>query len=168
MSFNSLDISATGLYAQRLKMDAVSSNIANVNTTRDENGEVNPYVRKQVVFSAMYDEARKGPVLPSQNAFPQYDPSSGSMTMKGYVSFDSPLVSDGVNVAEIADDKNPYKTVYDPSHPDADEDGFVKMPNVNIVNEMVDMMVASRAYEANIASIEAAKSMINNALKIGG
>ena len=61
----------------------------------------------------------------------------------------------------------PYKTVYDPSHPDADENGFVKMPNVNVVNEMVDMMMASRAYEANIASIEAAKSMINNALRIG-
>jgi len=167
MSFNSLDISATGLYAQRLQMDAISSNIANVNTTRDENGNVNPYVRKQVTFSAMYNEARKGPVMPSQYASPQYDSATGTMTMKGYVSFDSPLISDGVSVSEITDDKNPYKTVYDPSHPDADEDGFVKMPNVNVVNEMVDMMVASRAYEANIASIEAAKSMINNALKIG-
>ena len=167
MSFNSLDISATGLYAQRLKMDAISSNIANVNTTRDENGNINPYVRKEVVFSAMYDEARKGPVLPSQNASPQYDPTTGGITMQGYVSFDSPLVSDGVSVTEIADDKMPYKTVYDPSHPDADENGFVKMPNVNVVNEMVDMMIASRAYEANIASIEAAKSMINNALRIG-
>ncbi len=167
MSFNSLDISATGLYAQRLQMDAISSNIANVNTTRDENGNINPYVRKSVTFSAIYNEARKGPVLPSQIASPQYNSATGDITMQGYISFDSPLISDGVSVVEIADDKTPYKTVYDPSHPDADQDGFVKMPNVNVVNEMVDMMVASRAYEANIASIEAAKSMINNALKIG-
>jgi len=167
MSFNSLDIGATGLYAQRMQMDAISSNIANVNTTRDENGNVKPYVRKSVTFSAMYNQARRGPVLPSQSALPKYDPSTGSMTMQGYVSFDSPLISDGVTVSEIADDKNPFKMVYDPSHPDADADGFVKMPNVNVVNEMVDMMMASRAYEANVASIEAAKSMITNAMKIG-
>ena len=167
MSFNSLDISATGLYAQRLQMDAISSNIANVNTTRDENGNVNPYKRKIVTFSAMYDEAKKGPVLPSQTAAPQYDSATGSMVMKGYVSFDSPLISDGVNVSEITDDNAPFRSVYDPSHPDADKDGFVKLPNVNVVNEMVDMMVASRAYEANVASIEAAKSMISHAIKIG-
>jgi len=167
MSFNSLDVSATGLYAQRLQMDAISSNIANVNTTRDENGKVNPYKRKTLTFSALYNQARKGPVLPSQTASPQYDSATGSMVMKGYVSFDSPLISDGVNVTEITDDKTPFKTVYDPSHPDADKDGFVKMPNINVVTEMVDMMMASRAYEANVASIEAAKSMISHALKIG-
>ncbi len=167
MSFNSLDISATGLYAQRLQMDAISSNIANVNTTRDENGEINPYKRKSITFAAMYNEAKKGPVLPTQTATPQYDSQTGTMVMKGYVSFDSPLISDGVKVTEIEEDKNSYKTVYDPSHPDADADGFVKMPNINVVTEMVDMMMASRAYEANVASIEAAKTMINNALKIG-
>ena len=168
MSFNSFDISASGLYAQRMQMDAISSNIANVNTTRDENGNINPYKRKVVTFSAVYDEARKGPVLPSQNAYPAYDSTTGGMTMKGYVSYDSPLIAEGVQVSEIAEDNdNPYRLVYDPSHPDADEDGFVKMPNVNVVTEMVDMMMASRAYEANVASVEAAKSMINNALKIG-
>ena len=167
MSFNSLDISATGLYAQRLQMDAISSNIANINTTRDENGNINPYKRKVVTFSSLYNEAKKGPVMPSQSVSPQYDYSTGGMVMKGYVSFDSPMISDGVSVSEISDDKNPYKTVYDPSHPDADENGFVKLPNVNVVNEMVDMMMASRAYEANVSSIEAAKSMITNAMKIG-
>ena len=166
MSFNSLDISATGLYAQRLQMDAISSNIANVNTTRDENGNVNPYVRKQVTFSAMYNEARKGPVMPSQYASPQYDSATGTMTMKGYVSFDSPLISDGVSVSEITDDKNPYKTVYDPSHPDADEEGYVDLPNVNIVEEMVDMIAASRAYEANATVAENVKSMMQSAMNI--
>jgi flagellar basal-body rod protein FlgC len=89
------------------------------------------------------------------------------MVLKGRVSYDSPLISNGVEVAEITEDNN-FKVVYDPSHPDANEDGFVKMPNINIVTEMVDMMMASRAYEANVASIEAAKSMISSALKIGG
>jgi len=167
MSFNSLDISASGLYAQRLQMDAISSNIANVNTTRDENGEVNPYRRKVVTFSAMYDQAKRGPVLPSQSASPQYDATTGSMVMKGHVTFDSPLISDGVNVSEIQEDNAPFKQIYDPSHPDADKDGFVKLPNINIVTEMVDMMMASRAYEANVASVEAAKSMISHAMKIG-
>lgn len=166
MSFNSLDISATGLYAQRLKMDAISSNIANINTTRRPDGSIGPYVRKQAVFSAIYDQARQGPVLPSQDLSPEYDSMSGSIKLKGSVSFDSPLVAQGVTVSQIEDDKNPFKTVYDPSHPDADKDGFVKVPNINIVNEMVDMMVANRAYEANVASIDASKSMINNALKI--
>ena len=168
MSFNSFDISASGLYAQRLQMDAISSNIANVNTTRDENGNVNPYKRRVVTFSAVYDEARKGPVLPSQNISPAYDSVNGTMTMKGYVSYDSPLISSGVEVSEIAEDQNSApRMVYDPSHPDADKDGFVKMPNINVVTEMVDMMMASRAYEANVASVEAAKSMISHAMKIG-
>ncbi|MDD3593702.1 MAG: flagellar basal body rod protein FlgC [Candidatus Gastranaerophilales bacterium] len=166
MSFNSLDISATGLYAQRLKMDAISSNIANINTTRKPDGSLGPYVKKNVVFSAIYDQARQGPLLPSQDLSPGYDSMSGSIKLKGSVSFDSPLVAQGVTVSQIEDDKQPFKTVYDPSHPDANEDGFVQVPNINIVNEMVDMMVANRAYEANIASIEASKSMINNALKI--
>ena len=77
------------------------------------------------------------------------------------------LVTGGVQVEQIYEREDGVKTIYDPSHPDADEDGFVKMPNVNVVNEMVDMMMASRAYEANVASVEAAKSMISHAMKIG-
>ncbi len=167
MSFDALDIGASGMFAQRLKMDTISSNIANVNTTRNQNGEIEPYAKKNVVFSAVYDETRKGPVLPSQSLQPGYDSTAGEMVLKGRVSYDSPLISNGVEVAEITEDNN-FKVVYDPSHPDANEDGFVKMPNINIVTEMVDMMMASRAYEANVASIEAAKSMISSALKIGG
>lgn len=166
MSFDSMDISASGLYAQRLKMDAVASNIANVNTTRGPDGSPQPYVRKQVAFSAIYDKALSGGSLPSRSHDLQYNSTTGQMSLKGNVSFDSPMVARGVEVSEISDDKDPYKMVYNPSHPDSDKDGFVKMPNINVVSEMVDMISASRCYEANISSIEAAKSMINAALKI--
>ena len=168
MSFDALDIGASGMFAQRLKMDPISSNIANVNPTRNQNGEIQPYARKNVVFSAIYDESRKGPVMPSQSIQPGYDSAAGEMVLKGRVSYDSPLISSGVEVAEITEDTDNFKVVYDPSHPDANQDGFVKMPNINIVTEMVDMMMASRAYEANVASIEAARGMIASALKIGG
>lgn len=166
MSFSSFDISASGLHAQRLRMDAISSNIANVNTTRDENGNKVPYVKKDVVFKAVYANAANGPAFPFGGVSPAYNNETNSMGLKGRISFDSRNVSSGVEVEQIADEKDPYKMVYDPGHPDADADGFVKMPNINAVTEMVNLMEASRAYEANITSAEAAKSMIRSALKI--
>ena len=173
MGFDSFDISASGLYAQRLRMDTISSNIANINTTRDENGNPSPYVRRQVVFSALYNEALNNQEAKNQDgkqenteAAAQTDYSGGQADLKGGVSADSPAIAHGVSVFQIAQDKNPYKTVYDPSHPDADQNGFVKKPNINIVTEMVDMMSASRAYEANVSSVEAAKGMISTALRI--
>ena len=147
-------------------MDTISINIANVNTTRDENGNVNPYIKKNVVFKAGYDKATSGPDFPFGGVHPEYNKETESMGLKGRISFDSRNVSNGVEVQQIEEDKEPYKMIYDPSHPDADEEGYVKMPNINAVTEMVNLMVESRAYETNVTAAEAAKSMIRSALQI--
>lgn len=130
--FNALKISSSGLTAERLRMDTISSNIANVNTTRGEDGK--PYVRKIAVFREILD-----------------DKTSGA----------------GVKAEKIVDDPSPLRKEYDPSHPDADEEGYVTLPNVNILNEMADMISASRSYEANIDTLNANKSMFMKALEIG-
>ena len=169
MSFNIFDIAGSGMTAQRVKMDTIASNIANIHTTRNPDGSKGVYVKKDVSFRTIYEETvnRGYSNFQSNNPDAQFDPKTGNLLINANVALNNGLVTGGVQVEQIYERADGIKTVYDPSHPDADEDGFVKMPNVNVVNEMVDMMVASRAYEANIASIEAAKSMINNALKIG-
>ncbi|ERK31595.1 MULTISPECIES: flagellar basal body rod protein FlgC [Clostridium] len=130
--FNALKISSSGLTAERLRMDTISSNIANVNTTRGEDGK--PYVRKIAVFKEILDNKTGGA---------------------------------GVKAEKIVDDPSPLRKEYDPSHPDADEEGYVTLPNVNILNEMADMISASRSYEANIDTLNANKSMFMKALEIG-
>lgn len=132
-SFSSMDISASGLYAQRVRMDAIANNIANANTTRTAEG--GPYKKHEVVFKTHMSDLD----------------SSGS----------------GVDVDGVIEDQTPPKMVYDPANPDADKQGMVAMPNVNIVEEMVDMMSATRAYEANVQAVNAAKSMATKALDIG-
>lgn len=141
--FSGMDISATGMTAQRTRLDIISENIANVNTTRDADGNV--YKRKSVIFEE-----------------------------KGYPSFRETLlgtrgyVGKGVKISEfIEDDETECRMVYDPSHPDADENGYVLYPNVNTVTEMTDMIDASRAYEANVTAFNAAKNMQMKALEIG-
>ena len=140
-AFNTLRISASGLSAERLAMDTISSNIANVNTTRGANGQ--PYKRKIAVFQENLDKE-----MNKQTG--QYE--------------DEPL---GVKAVGIQEDNSPSRKVYDPSNPDADAQGYVSMPNVNILNEMADMMVATRAYEANVTAVNAEKSMFSKALEIG-
>jgi len=142
--FSSMEISASGLTAQRLRMDVISNNIANVNTTRTEEG--GPYRRQRVVF-----QERKRDITFRDLLEGSYLKQMGA----------------GVRVVAIEEDPSPFKLVYDPSHPDADDNGYVRMPNVNIVTEMVDMISATRSYEANVTAINAAKSMINKALEIG-
>ena len=138
-----MNISASGMSAQRLRLDIISQNIANVNTTRDENGNV--YRRKTVVF-AEKDMSSFGNIL-------QY--TAGT-------------TGDGVKVTQIVEDtKSELRKVYDPSHPDADEDGYVSYPNVNTVQEMTDMIDASRAYEANVTAFNATKSMALKGLEVG-
>lgn len=166
MSFDVFDISASGLYSQRLKMDTVASNIANLNTTRNEKGEAIPYVKKNVVFQTTYKEALERPELPSGGYRPGMSSAGNNMLLKGGVTYDNGKPVNGVTVEQISESKDPYKMVYEPGHPDADENGFVKMPNINAVTEMMDMMTAARAYESNITSIESAKSMIRSAMKI--
>ena len=130
--FNTLRVSASGLSAERLRMDTISSNIANVQTTRGEDGEA--YKRKIAVFQENLDK---------------------EMGLRG------------VKAVAIVEDETPLQEVYDPSHPDADENGYVTMPNVNILTEMADMIAASRSYEANTGTLNASKTMFMKALEIG-
>lgn len=138
-----MNISASGMTAQRLRLDIISQNIANVNTTRDENGNV--YRRKTVVFS-------EKDVTPFSDVLMKTAGTAG----------------DGVKVTQIAEDTaSEMRKVYDPSHPDADEDGYVTYPNVNVVQEMTDMIDASRSYEANVTAFNATKSMAMKGLEVG-
>lgn len=141
---DSIDIGASALTAQRLRMDIISQNIANINTTRTDKGT--PYRRKLVVFE------ERSPSAP----FSAYLSESGKK-----------IIGKGVRAARIAEDESPFRKTYDPGHPDADENGYVLMPNVDIVAEMVDMISATRAYEANVTSINAAKDMAMKTLQIG-
>lgn len=140
---NSLDICGSGLTAQKMRIDVLAQNIVNIDTTRTPEGE--PYRRKMVVFQSMNGE----------NFETQLSRAQGERN------------TPGVQVVEIVEDTRALKPVYDPSHPDADEQGYVMMPNVDKIKEMSDMMAASRAYEANITMINAVKLMANKALEIG-
>jgi len=140
-AFNTLRISASGLSAERLRMDTISSNIANVNTTRGTNGQ--PYRRKVAVFQ--------------ENLNRELNKKTGKYE-------NTPI---GVKAVGIEEDNSDFRRVYDPSNPDADAEGYVLMPNVNVLNEMADMMVATRAYEANVNAINSEKSMFSKALEIG-
>lgn len=134
--FSSFEISASGIYAQRVRLDVIANNVANAETTRTPEG--GPYRRQSVVFRAVYDDVVGNRVVPT-----------------------------GVKVEGVAEDPTDYRVVYDPGHPDADANGYVRMPNVNVVEEMVDMISATRAYEANITALNATKSMIAAAVEIG-
>ena len=130
--FNGMRISASGLSAERLRIDVISSNVANVKTTRTENGGA--YVRKIASFQENYDEK---------------------------------LGMLGVKAVSIEEDKSPLRIEYDPTHADANEDGYVEYPNVDLLIEMSDLISASRAYESNIDTLNAQKDMISKALEIG-
>lgn len=141
--FSSMDISASALTAERTRMNLISGNLANANTTRTADG--GPYKRKDAVFSTQ---------RPS--------PSFGSTLSRIGAAAPS-----GVEVAQVVEDTSPPRLQYDPSHPDADAKGYVAMPNVNVMEEMADMIVATRAYEANITAAQAAKSMALKTLELG-
>ena len=145
--FTAFDISASGLTAQRYRMDIISENVANANTTRTQNGD--PYVRKVVYFE------EKG--------------VRGSDTFSHVLnSVSKNYAGKGVKVGRVLEDsKTPQNMVYDPSHPDADENGYVMYPNVNIITEMTNLIDASRSYEANATAFEAAKAMTQQGLSIG-
>ncbi|MCD6103958.1 MAG: flagellar basal body rod protein FlgC [Thermotogaceae bacterium] len=132
--FLTMTVSATGMTAQRLRLDVIASNIANSETTRTPEGT--PYRRRISVFS-------------------EYLLKSGETR------------SSGVKVSRIAEDTSPFRVVYDPSHPDADENGYVQLPNVNVLREMIDLINAQRSYDANVSAFNTVKAMINSALQIG-
>lgn len=146
--FGSIDAAASGLTAERLRMDVISNNIANVNSTRTVEG--GPFKRKYVIFQ---------PRETQKDSF-----SSFLSSAMGIADKNKP--GDGVRAIGIGTDDTQGKLVFDPGHPDANADGYVELPNVDIVNEMVDMITASRAYEANVTTINAAKSMAQQALSI--
>lgn len=157
------DITASALTAGRLRLDTISSNLANVNTTRNQDGTRGAYHRKNIVFAPVFEEAKAsvsgmGGGLKSDSNGKAFLEAGLNQTIQGGV---------GVQVLEIAEDnKTPLRMVYDPSHPDANEKGFVEMPNINTVTEMVDMISASRAYEASITAFQAAKSMNESTLQM--
>ena len=168
MSFNIFDIAGSGMTAQRAKMDTIASNIANVHTTRNPDGSKGVYVKKDVAFRTIYEDyVNKGfSNFQSNNPDAQFDPRTGNLLINANVALNQGLVTGGVQVEQIYEREDGIKTVYDPSHPDADEDGYVDLPNVNIVEEMVDMIAASRAYEANATVAENVKSMMQSAMNI--
>lgn len=141
--FTSIDIASSGLTAERVRMDVISENVANANTTRTESGEA---------------FRRKFPVFMAREEHPNPFRRDGAWPSEGR----------GVKVVGIARDPSPFRRVHDPSHPDADAQGYVSLPNVNMVTEMVNLITASRAYEANSTVVNAAKGMIMKALEIGG
>ncbi len=148
--FSSINVAASGLSAQRLRLDVISNNIANADTTRTPEG--GPFRRSRVIFRPRVQQPYwRSPFLPK--------------------NIDNG-VGQGVRVVEVAEDTDAKpRLVYDPTHPDAiktgPQEGYVEMPNVNIVEEMVDMISASRSYEANVAVVNGAKSMFQGALAIG-
>ena len=134
----SLNISASGLYAQRRRMDVIASNLANIETTHTQRG--GPYRRKMVVMS--------------------------TKPIQGFNEILA-LQAEGVRISDIVEDRTPFRRVFSPGHPDADEDGYLFKPNVDLVVEITNMLMATRAFEANIAAIKSTKQMALKALEIG-
>lgn len=142
--FDAIGSSASGMQAERVRMDVVSENLANAETTKAADGQ--PYRRKEVVFQ---EAGAQGTSFASILA----GASAGAPTH-------------GVKVAGIVEDSSPLKRIYDPGHPDADKDGYVTMPNVNTVTEMTDLISSSRSYEANVTAMQTAKTMFSKTLDL--
>lgn len=147
--FTQFNVAASGMTAQRIRTDVISQNIANVNTTRTSDGT--PYLRKRVVFTEKGNTATSFAQVFNQTRFGR-----------------AGVAGNGVKVTSIEEDtESGMSLVYDPSHPDADENGYVTYPNVNVVQEMTDLIDATRSYEANVTAFNAGKSMALKGLEIG-
>ncbi|NPA60283.1 MAG: flagellar basal body rod protein FlgC [Epsilonproteobacteria bacterium] len=161
MSFlNSFDISGYGLSSQRVRVNVISQNIANAQTTRTDEG--GPYRRKEVVFKAInfnekFNEALNGMTESASYEDPLDEGSFGKKVNPAIMS---------VIVDKISRDDREPKMKFDPSHPDADADGYVAYPNINPVIEMADLVEATRSYQANVAAFESSKSMANAAISL--
>ena len=149
---STINIIGSGMTAQQLRLDIVAENVTNSNTTRVENGE-GPYRRKMVVFEALSgkDDFRAAMARAAEGLAPN----------KGYAT------AGGVRVAQIAEDPTEFKLVYDPTHPDANEDGYVELPNVDMVKEISDAIAASQAFSSNVTAFNTLKSVISKGLEIG-
>jgi flagellar basal-body rod protein FlgC len=146
--FDAIDVAGSGLAAERLRMDVVAGNLANAQTTQGADGQ--PYRRREVVLQ----EAQGG------------GQSFGSMLTSAVAGASSAAPVNGVQVSGIAEDPTPPRRVYDPGHPDADAQGYVSLPNVNPVTEMVDLIGASRSYEANVTAMQTAKTLFTKTLEL--
>ncbi|MFS0574232.1 flagellar basal body rod protein FlgC [Sporosarcina sp. 179-K 3D1 HS] len=149
--FHSLNTSASALTAQRMRMDVISSNMANIDTTRGRmvDGEWQPYRRKTVTFQ------------PREGQFATMLQAAMGRPVKGSAGY-------GVTVSRIKEDtETPFKLVFDPTHPDANEEGYVSMPNVDPLRETIDLLSATRSFEANVTVLNANKAMLMKALEIG-
>lgn len=164
MEFGSLDINSSALTAQRLRMDTISGNLANVQTTRQADGSIGAYKRKQVVFAPLLHQSMQSEPNSSNKGF-AFNPSTGDLAA-GPTADSKHIQMQGVHVVGINEDNTPLRRIYDPGHPDADPDGYVEMPNINVVKEMVDMISATRAYEANLTVISNFKTMFGATIKI--
>ena len=143
--FQSFDIAASGMTAERFRMDTIAENIANINTTRDENGE--PYRRKIVTFE---------------------EKNLTAMSFRDTLSYVNAYKGNGVKVSRVYEDnETDFVMEYDPSHPDADENGYVTYPNVNTVTEMTNLIDAARGYQANVTAFNALKAMTTQGISIG-
>ena len=143
---NTLSINGSALTAQRARLDIISENITNMDTTRTENGGA--YRRKTVAFEAIQE-------------------GDFASMLRSKMKIASGEGQGGVRVSQIVEDQSPMKMVYNPTHPDANAQGYVEMPNVNLIQETVDAMAASRSYQANVTAINAVKAMATKALEVG-
>ena len=148
---STIDIIGSGFTAQHLRLDVISENVTNINTTRTEEG--GPYRRKVVVFQAMEGRDTFRDVM--------------ARTLSGVVSNRGQENTGGVRVIEIAEDPSDFKLKYDPTDPDANEEGYVELPNVDLVKEITDAMAASQSYSANVTTFNVLKSVISSGLEIG-
>ena len=148
---STIDIIGSGFTAQHLRLDVISENVTNINTTRTEEG--GPYRRKVVVFQAMDGRETFRDVL--------------ARTRNGLVSNAGYENTGGVRVIEIAEDPSDFKLKYDPTDPDANEDGYVELPNVDLVKEITDAMAASQSYSASVTTFNVLKNVISSGLEIG-
>ncbi|MEB3287616.1 MAG: flagellar basal body rod protein FlgC [Vampirovibrionales bacterium] len=173
---DSFDIAASALTAQRMRMDTIASNLANVNSTRKEDGTKAPYRRKNVVFAPLLANAQNRLGFGSSNiagGLPMRPTPDGiSIGADGRVKLtagisQSSMQGAGVQITQISEDETtPLRRVFDPGHPDADAEGWVEMPNINPITEMVDMISATRAYEANVTALQSVKGMMQSALEM--
>lgn len=144
--FDALNVSASGLSAERTRMDVVANNLANAQTTRGADGQ--PFRRQEVVMQA---ESQSFASVLSRNVATMTEPKGAPR---------------GVKVVDVAEDPTPNRRIYDPGHPDADADGYISLPNVNPVTEMVDLIASSRAYEANATAMQTAKQMFTKTVDL--
>jgi flagellar basal-body rod protein FlgC len=151
--FDAMRISATGMSAERTRMDVASENLANANSTNGPNG---PYRRKEVALRA----AGGG------NFSAMLSNVAGSAASRSSIGSQTGATAGGVQVAQVVEDQTPNRKVYDPGHPDADGQGYVSMPNVNPVIEMTDLISSSRAYEANVTAMQTSKTMISRVMDL--